>query len=398
MISGFRQARLRPLAGIALGVGLTLAVAVGCSTSDDRVGYIAPPAAPGALGPNGVGDAATADANDSGFCTMTDCPAPYATCATSTYRCDKNLDRDNLNCGGCGIKCPGGDDTTVEQVLHADWRCGSGQCQMSCMQGFADCNASPGDGCEANTQCDPNNCGGCGIKCGAGVECIAGNCGCPNGTTKCGDAFCGPGAARVCKDLQQDDQNCGSCGNACPQPPNLPPHTVSGCGGGTCGHLKCETGYDDCNDNIPVDGCETKLGEDPNNCGACGFKCAPGQACFAGQCLCPPGAQMCTFGEAPDEKKFCFYVDVDPKNCGACGRVCPTVPNGEAACRDGRCLVDCPVGFADCDDNPRTGCETSTDSDPNNCGGCGIKCDIAAGQPCIRGQCALAPCPEKPVQ
>ena len=198
--------------------------------------------------------------------------------------------------------------------------------------------------------------------------------------------------------IGQDDLNCGACGTSCPQPDDLPPHTFSGCSGGSCGHLKCESSYDDCNGKIEVDGCEVELASDPNNCGACGFKCEEGQRCSNGECLCPRGAQLCETGTAPDVQAFCFYVDVDPKNCGACGRKCPAQEGATAACRDGRCLVECPSGFADCDDNWRTGCETSIDSDPNNCGGCGIRCDIAAGQPCIRGACALTPCPEGPVQ
>jgi hypothetical protein len=214
----------------------------------------------------------------------------------------------------------------------------------------------------------------------------------------CESPSCGPFDIRVCKDLDSDDQNCGACGNGCPQPEVKPPHTVSGCQGGECGHLKCETGYDDCNGKIETDGCETALASDPNNCGACGFKCNPGQECSNGQCLCPPGAQRCEIGTPPDTQPACFYVDVDPRNCGACGRVCPQVDGAPAACRDGHCVTECAAGRADCDDNWRTGCETITDSDPNNCGGCGIQCDIAAGQPCIRGQCALAPCPERPVQ
>ena len=113
----------------------------------------------------------------------------------------------------------------------------------------------------------------------------------------------------------------------------------------------------------------------------------------------PGGAQLCTFGEGDSAASYCFYVDVDPANCGACGRRCPTPPDGAtAACNGGRCIIECAPGLADCDDDPRTGCETSTDADPNNCGGCGVKCDIAAGQPCIRGQCALAPCPEQQVK
>lgn len=382
------------VAGFAFGAWV-----MGCSTHDDRIGYVAPPSLESPPLTQQGADAAAETASDAGLCAATECPSPYATCDSSRYRCDKNLDSDNDNCGACGVRCPGSNDTTVESVLHADWRCGSGACQMSCKQGFSDCNGSPGDGCEVNTKCDPNNCGGCGIHCAAGVDCISGHCGCAHGLTQCEPPSCSMYDMFVCKDLSTDDANCGACGNACPPAEDLPPHTLSGCGNGECNRLKCEPGYDDCNGNIQGDGCEVKLADDPNNCGACGFKCGPGQRCSGGQCLCPGGAQLCEFGQGDDAQAFCFYVDVDPNNCGACGRRCPTPPDGAtAACRDGRCRIECAPGLADCDDDPRTGCETSTDSDPNNCGGCGIRCDIAAGQPCIRGQCALAPCPDRPVQ
>ena len=374
--------------------------AIGCSSQEDRIGFV-----------DGRNDASTAFATPDAaveaspdaalapaLCTATECPLPYATCPTSKYRCDKNFDSDGSNCGGCGIKCPGSEDTSVESVLHADWRCSSGACLISCLQGFSDCNGAPGDGCEINVRCDVNNCGGCGIKCAAGVDCINGACGCPLGLTQCEEPTCSVSDLRICKDLAQDDFSCGKCNNACPQPDVRPPHTVAGCKGGQCGSWKCETGFDDCNGNILSDGCEVKLADDPNNCGACGFACAAGQKCSSGQCLCPTGAQLCTIGTPPDENQLCFFVDVDPHNCGACGRECPVPASGAAACRDGRCLLECPVGLADCDGSWSSGCETAIESDPNNCGGCGVKCDIAAGQPCIRGQCAKKPCPEGQVQ
>jgi len=275
---------------------------------------------------------------------------------------------------------------------------------MTCKQGFRDCNGTPGDGCETNTQCDPNNCGGCGIKCAPGVDCLLGVCGCKPGLTQCEPASCTIFDLDKCKALDADDANCGACGKQCPRGEDNPPHTYQGCLGSACGHLKCEPSWEDCNHDLTTDetdGCEVDVDSDPNNCGACGYKCAPGQKCFEGQCLCGPGEQLCEFmlGDPPELKSYCFHVDTDPYNCGGCGRVCPAGNDGAtAACRDGRCSIECAPGRADCDADVTNGCETSTDTDPNNCGGCGIQCDIAAGQPCIRGQCALAPCPERPVQ
>lgn len=69
------------------------------------------------------------------------------------------------------------------------------------------------DGTCVDTSSDPNNCGGCNIKCTAPSRevsrCIDDGCTtptCREGTTKCDG---------ICLDTQSDDYNCGSCGFAC---------------------------------------------------------------------------------------------------------------------------------------------------------------------------------------
>jgi hypothetical protein len=47
----------------------------------------------------------------------------------------------------------------------------------SCNSGFGDCNGSDGDGCETNLQDDADNCGVCGTRCrGRNDTCCAGSC------------------------------------------------------------------------------------------------------------------------------------------------------------------------------------------------------------------------------
>jgi hypothetical protein len=69
------------------------------------------------------------------------------------------------------------------------------------------------------TSTDPNNCGGCGVKCAATLACSSGTCssGCLPGLDAC---------AGSCVDRASDNRNCGSCGNACP--------TGKGCVKGQC--------------------------------------------------------------------------------------------------------------------------------------------------------------------
>ncbi|AKU93797.1 Tryptophan synthase alpha chain [Labilithrix luteola] len=373
--------------GVAVGV---LAAPSGCaSKSDENLGFELGNGQPQLVAEAGVdacnGDANCVDANAfKPLCVSTSCQAPYGTCPSDTFLCETNFDSDNDNCGACGVSCPRGDG--VRNLFNAQWFCQAGACKMVCDAaiGMSDCNADPTDGCETNTQCDANNCGGCGIKCPAGVECRKGSCGCPSGLTACT-----PGCGNLCNYLPADNNNCGACGNVCPilDPPSYP-HMIYGCVDSKCNVLKCDDGYIDCNGKIE-DGCEVAFYDDPKNCGACGRACADGQSCAGGKCACAPNEAACPFRE----DFFCTDLDNDAANCGACGNGCPAIDFlTKPVCKFGHCSTECAPGLADCDGRADNGCETMTSSDPRNCGGCGIQCDLAAGQPCMGGSCVMAPC------
>ena len=382
---------------------VTVAIAGGCSSQDDRVGFVTPPDGGGFASPDASVEPASSPA---GLCLSRDCVAPYATCPDATYLCSVNLDNDDDNCGGCAIKCPGRGQPLAETVLSADWKCNSGRCAMNCLEGFSDCNGNPGDGCEVSTLCDPKNCGGCGHECPAGVGCLQGQCGCSPGLTLCGANDCSTDPVQGCKDLDQDSQNCGACNNPCPYVDGLPPNAGIGCQKGKCDALACFKPYLDCNNDLQTpgggDGCETNPSADPMNCGACGNVCDPGRFCSHGTCLCQPGAERCGTQKNPT----CFFLDTDPDNCGGCGRVCPgpkasydeKALHESRTCRFGHCSLECAAGYADCDGDSQNGCEAATNVDPNNCGGCGIQCDVGAGQPCANGTCAVGPCSGGPVR
>ena len=54
---------------------------------------------------------------------------------------------------------------------------------------------------------------------------------------------------------------------------------------------------------------------------------------------------------------LCVDPATDPDNCGACGVAC-AVAHGQATCQAGACaLAGCDPGYADCDQDPATGCE-----------------------------------------
>ena len=140
---------------------------------------------------------------------------------------------------------------------------------------------------------------------------------CPAGTTDCGG---------VCLDLQTDVNNCGACGNVCPE---AEPGFDVGCAAGNCFFMReraCAEGLSSCNEV-----CVNRQ-TDPANCGTCGNVCAPGQICFGGLCAtdhrCDAGLTNCN--------DVCVDLLIDPANCGVCGRVCAA---GEI-CFGGQCARD----------------------------------------------------------
>jgi hypothetical protein len=331
------------------------------------------------------------------FCTARECPWPWATCVGTdgtlpAYACSTNLSDNIFNCGGCNVQCPHGNPS-----YNLTPSCVDGKCAFDCSPGAVDCNGIADDGCEIHPIADPNNCGACGNKCAAGVECINGMCGCPAGMTDC---------AGKCVDLTSDDNSCGQCDFACRDHPAgdasaVPPHMIYGCKQGQCTDLHCykDVGQDwtDCNNSIQPDGCEINLGQsDPANCGTCGNTCATGEKCFARAstgmaCQCRDGTTYCP-GSFRGPPEMCADTENDPNNCGSCGYKCPFVRNANPTCTHGRCTFDCNEGWADCNGTSADGCEALVTEDPHNCGGCGKACAVGQGQPCVDGECAMVAC------
>lgn len=375
---------------------VSVLLAWGCSTADDRLGIeLSPPPPPTSFVSPDAGEDALVRGLLS-YCPTNKCPAGWTTCPDSRFPCDVNLQADVNNCGACGHTCP----TDTGNEVFA---CVNGACVLTCRanSGTLDCDGLVDNGCEATALHD-NHCGACGAKCtDPKKRCVdqsgrahAGiyGCGCPAGKLYCD---------RGCYDPRSDDDYCGNCETHCdPTNGGAPelPNAYYGCVNSTCGNMKCNPYFADC-DQKTANGCEIYL-VDNANCGACGNACPTGQECrldtnMVPQCMCPSDKTYCELGCFGDGVCMgtCADLTSDRYNCGACGVDC-YIParNAVGVCNYGSCVMNCNDGRADCNNSQSDGCETNIDSDPKNCGACGRVCDAVAGQACVGGRCAVEPC------
>jgi hypothetical protein len=353
-----------------------------------------------------LGEAGTGLGNDGAL----GCTGTPELCNGIDDDCDGVVDNgfdlltDSLNCGACGIVCTAPTATT---------ECRGGQCVVaSCTPGYVDADGNPANGCE----CMVTN-GGIEICDGADNNC--------------------DGRIDEGYDLANDRLNCGACGVVC--------SAANGdafCAGGACS-FTCRPGFFDV-DKKPSDGCEyacTKTADPSEVCDGVDNDCNglvdgedPGMvyspadrscyssasgACQAGLMTCVAGKMVC-LGAGPPSEEVCDGRDnncdgrvdeSDPnlgKPCytpglagcdpatGICRGVCQM---GAYACRTGKLVCDgmvtptvevCDGRDNDCDGAIDNGIDT--DTDPNNCGGCGHVCSFPhAIAACVSGVCVLDP-------
>ena len=326
-----------------------------------------------------------APACTAGVCAVATCVTGFGDCdGNASNGCETDVRRSTASCGGCGRACPDRD--------NAFPGCLAGACVWSCVTGFQDCDGNAANGCESDLRTDAANCGTCGRACapanGSGA-CMAGRC----AVTACNTGFadCNGDPADGCEvNLQTDVGHCGACATACTAAGGVP-----ACVAGVCGLSSCSAGRGDC-DRMSSNGCETDLTTSPTNCGACGTACVLPNAttgCAAGRCTvasCNAG-----FGDCDgDPSNGCeTNLNTTAASCGACGSRC-ALGNATAACSAGRCAVAaCNTGFADCDGVAANGCETNVLVTVGSCGTCGNACSAANGTPgCTGGASTVAGC------
>ena len=120
-----------------------------------------------------------------------------------------------------------------------------------------------------------------------------------------------------------------------------------------------------------------------SGCGACALpnavpRCKTDGTCAISTCT---GTHYDCNGMAGDGCEI--DLSRDERNCGSCGNEC-TAEQGATSCSSGTCvIVFCTAPYADCDQKYGNGCETDTNNDAANCGGCNQPC---SGR-CVSGHC-----------
>ena len=366
-------------------------------------------------------------------------------------RVDEDFDRaNNLNhCGACGNVCA---------FLNADALCDGGRCRLArCQPMWGDCDGDESTGCECpctpsrpgvevcddeDNDCDgrvnegfdlavdPENCGGCGQRCGfanGAAQCNEGRCelgACDPGFVDWdGDDANGcereclvtNGGVEVCDDLDNDCNgvvddgidkrtdvhNCGGCGRLDENYICRLPNAEVACVDGVCVIDQCVAGFSNADGDVQ-NGCEL----------VCNVS-------NEGREVCDEVDNDC---DGTVDEGYDLFSDVN--NCGECGEVCD-VGNARPVCDVGVCILQpnqCPDGLLDVDRDPTNGCEYAcapsnppfevcdtvdndcdgfTDegfdifNDVDHCGGCGQRCAPPnALAICNAGACDIGGCDE----
>lgn len=97
------------------------------------------------------------------------CAPDFADCdGMSANGCEIGTATDPLHCGNCATACSAPNGTPG---------CSASACTvLACNANFANCDGMAANGCEVDMTTDASNCGGCGIACGAGRQCLGGVC------------------------------------------------------------------------------------------------------------------------------------------------------------------------------------------------------------------------------
>ena len=157
---------------------------------------------------------------------------------------------------------------------------------------------------------------------------------------------------------------------------------------GTCDAscvLTCNDGFGDCNGELS-DGCETTLASTGQK--VCNGACiAANTCCTDADCNSEPNPVACYAGTCPGAGGTCAYGL--KSTATICGSSCCNATGG--VCDPTSCAVTCSAGFSDCNNSAADGCESSTATDPKNCGACGRAC-VSGADDVMTAQCSQGVC------
>jgi hypothetical protein len=132
--------------------------------------------------------------------------------------------------------------------------------------------------------------------------------------------------------------------------------------------------------------------------GGDGGGCSSEQKECGGECVGVDERHNGHYWDCDDSHANGCEVDAfeDVNNCGACGVKCDIViDNSVTACKVGYCeFVECLPGYVDCDGTIVSGCEAHPIDDAKNCGSCGHACPGAPHAPptCAASECVAMAC------
>lgn len=343
----------------------------------------------------------------SGECVESEPAAAGTMCAEASGECDAA----DL-CDGSGECVP----TSAEDgSACTDGVCTSGACvlceegaaclvgdscstgTLSCAGGVTSCVASGvasgGTVCRASAGlCDvPETCDGATSVCPPDIVDLAGTiCRAANGAAACDAADRCDGTSGVCVDQVLDAgiqcrATAGACDPAeacngvnpmCPSDQLLPLGSVCRVAAGECDiQERCTGDAAEC----PTD---ALLGAG-TMCRASSGPCDDAEMCSGSLAACPADVGCTGGGECCTD--MCVTLASDPMNCGGCGVVC-NLANAVNSCVALTCAIeDCAPGFDNCNGVISDGCEIDTRSAGAHCGDCGVRC--AYGEVCTAGSC-----------
>lgn len=345
--------------------------------------------------------------------------------ANRTYVCARTVcksvavhfETDMLNCGVCGNACDPTENCSAGTCVPAECPKGQERCNNVCVNlasvHIADCNGDTIICNDGFKQCDENkvacnnlnqdieNCGTCGNRCKDGEACFRGECRI-NTCESQNETLCDINGDAQCKNIASDDaDHCGACNYKCSSYP-IPNATSNSCSAGQC-QYECTDPYTNIADKADASGIQcVDFMTDSNHCGAIDNVCKDGNVCIGGHCKANPCTNPLETACLVGEENKCFNINATNKDhCGACNYKCSdhNVTNATSdACYDGECQYTCSSGFV----NVGGGVTADTIkcinpwTDYNYCGASsatsrGDDCAMYPGKSCKDGTCA---CPD----